>query len=104
MTSFFSHTKDLQPLAVAKVLKKVVEKESPELVLLGKQAIDDDSCQTGQLLGGLLNWPQAMFASEVRLIFPLSAFSGKTMPIIVSALKMTTGDRHLSSFRALKLS
>lgn len=61
---------DLQPLAVAKVLKKVVEKESPELVVLGKQAIDDDSCQTGQLLGGLLNWPQAMFASQVRHLLP----------------------------------
>eukprot|EP01127_Copromyxa_protea_P002912 TRINITY_DN12831_c0_g1_i1.p1 TRINITY_DN12831_c0_g1~~TRINITY_DN12831_c0_g1_i1.p1 ORF type:complete len:260 (-),score=85.13 TRINITY_DN12831_c0_g1_i1:31-786(-) len=58
---------DLQPLAVAKVLKKVVEKENSDLVLLGKQAIDDDSCQTGQLLGGLLNWPQASFASEVNV-------------------------------------
>lgn len=57
----------LQPLAVAKLLQKIVEKETPDLVILGKQAIDDDSCQTGQLLGGLLNWPQGMFAAAVDL-------------------------------------
>ena len=49
------------------MLHKVVQKEEAGLVILGKQAIDDDSCQTGQLLGGLLNWPQAMFASEVQV-------------------------------------
>jgi len=49
---------ELQPLAVAKLLKAVVEKEKPNLVILGKQAIDDDSNQTGQMLAGLLNWPQ----------------------------------------------
>lgn len=56
---------DMQPLAVAKVLKALVEKESPELVILGKQAIDDDSNQTGQMLAGLLGWPQGTFASKV---------------------------------------
>src|SRR5574343_698036 len=56
---------DLQPLAVSKLLKAVVEKEQPQLVVLGKQAIDDDSNQTGQMLAALLNWPQATFASKV---------------------------------------
>ncbi len=56
---------ELQPLAVAKLLKAVVGKEQPQLVILGKQAIDDDSNQTGQMLAGLLGWPQATFASKL---------------------------------------
>ncbi|PTM40879.1 electron transfer flavoprotein beta subunit [Bosea sp. 124] len=55
----------VEPLAVAKLLKKVVEQESPQLVILGKQAIDDDSNQTGQMLAALLGWPQGTFASKV---------------------------------------
>ncbi|HEY9530927.1 MAG TPA: electron transfer flavoprotein subunit beta/FixA family protein [Burkholderiales bacterium] len=58
---------ELQPLAVAKLLKAVVQKESPKLVILGKQAIDDDANQTGQMLAALLGWPQATFASKLRL-------------------------------------
>ena len=58
---------ELQPLAVAKLLKAVVAKESPQLVILGKQAIDDDSNQTGQMLAALLGWPQATFASKVEI-------------------------------------
>merc|ERR1712151_164489 len=58
---------ELQPLAVAKLLQKVVEKENPSLVLLGKQAIDDDSNQTGQLLAGMMDWPQAASASNVEV-------------------------------------
>mmetsp|Transcript_89946 Transcript_89946/g.268346 ORF Transcript_89946/g.268346 Transcript_89946/m.268346 type:complete len:256 (-) Transcript_89946:114-881(-) len=58
---------ELQPLAVAKLLAKVVEKESPSMVLLGKQAIDDDSNQTGSLLAGLMGWPQAGSASKVEV-------------------------------------
>jgi len=58
---------DIQPLAVAKVLKAVVEQESPGFVILGKQAIDDDSNQTGQMLAALLGWPQATFASKITL-------------------------------------
>jgi len=58
---------ELQPLAVAKLLKAVVDKEQPQLVILGKQAIDDDSNQTGQMLAALLDWPQATFASKVEL-------------------------------------
>ena len=51
----------LEPLAVAKTLVKIIEKENPDLVLLGKQAIDDDSNQTGQILSALMNWPQGCF-------------------------------------------
>ena len=58
---------ELQPLAVAKLLKAIVEKEGPELVILGKQAIDDDSSQTGQMLSALLGWPQGTFASKVEI-------------------------------------
>lgn len=58
---------DLQPLAVAKLLKSVCENEQPQLVLCGKQAIDDDANQTGQMLAALMNWPQATFASKVQL-------------------------------------
>jgi len=58
---------ELQPLAVAKLLKAVAQKEAPQLVILGKQAIDDDANQTGQMLAALLGWPQATFASKVRL-------------------------------------
>jgi len=55
----------LEPLAVSKILQKVVEKEKPDLVFMGKQAIDDDCNQTGQMLSALLNWPQATFASKI---------------------------------------
>jgi electron transfer flavoprotein beta subunit len=56
---------EVQPLAVAKLLKALVDKEQPQLVLLGKQAIDDDSNQTGQMLAALLGWPQGTFASQI---------------------------------------
>jgi electron transfer flavoprotein beta subunit len=59
---------ELQPLAVSKLLKSIVEKEKPGLVILGKQAIDDDSNQTGQMLAALLGWPQATFASKLKLV------------------------------------
>src|SRR5262245_31286888 len=58
---------ELQPLAVAKLLKAVVDKEQPGLVVMGKQAIDDDSNQTGQMLAALLGWAQATFASKVEI-------------------------------------
>ena len=57
---------ELQPLAVAKLLKAIVEKENPDLVIVGKQAIDDDSNQTGQMLSALLGWAQGTFASELE--------------------------------------
>ena len=55
----------LEPLAVSKIIQKIVEKEKPDLVFMGKQAIDDDCNQTGQMLSALLNWPQATFASNI---------------------------------------
>jgi len=58
---------ELQPLAVAKILQAICRKEAPQLVLLGKQAIDDDSNQTGQMLAALLGWAQATFASKVKI-------------------------------------
>jgi electron transfer flavoprotein beta subunit len=58
---------DVEPLAVAKILKAICEAEQPGLVILGKQAIDDDSNQTGQMLAALLGWPQATFAHAVEL-------------------------------------
>jgi electron transfer flavoprotein beta subunit len=57
---------ELEPLAVAKILREIVNKESPDLVIMGKQAIDDDSNQTGQLLAGMLGWPQGTFASKLE--------------------------------------
>ena len=60
-------THDVEPLAVAKILQKIVEKEKPQIVLLGKQAIDDDSNQTGQMLSALLGWAQGTFASKIEL-------------------------------------
>ena len=58
---------EVQPLAVAKILKAITLKESPDIVIVGKQAIDDDSNQTGQMLAALMDWPQATFASELEI-------------------------------------
>jgi electron transfer flavoprotein beta subunit len=58
---------ELEPLAVAKLLKEVVRKEEPQLIILGKQAIDDDANQTGQMLAALLDWPQGTFASKLEI-------------------------------------
>ena len=65
----------IEPLGIAKILKKVVEKEKPDMVFLGKQAIDDDCNQTGQMLAAILNWPQGTFASKINL-------KDKTMEIV----------------------
>jgi electron transfer flavoprotein beta subunit len=69
---------DLQPLAVAKLLKALVDKEQPQLVILGKQAIDDDANQTGQMLAALADLPQATFASKVELSATRSASPAKS--------------------------
>jgi len=58
---------EVEPLAVAKILKGIAGEENPDLIILGKQAIDDDSNQTGQMLAALLNWPQGTFASKVEV-------------------------------------
>ena len=57
----------VEPISVAKILQKVVDKEKPDLIFMGKQAIDDDCNQTGQMLSALLNWPQATFASKIEI-------------------------------------
>ena len=57
----------IEPLAVSKILKKIIDKEKPDLVFMGKQAIDDDCNQTGQMLSSLLDWPQATFASKINV-------------------------------------
>ena len=57
----------IEPLGIAKILKKIVEKEKPDMVFLGKQAIDDDCNQTGQMLASMLNWPQATFSSKLNI-------------------------------------
>ena len=86
---------ELQPLAVAKLLKAVAEKEQPQLILLGKQATDDDANQTGQMLAALLGWPQATFASKLvieddKAIVTREVDGGMetlalTLPVIVTA-------------------
>ena len=58
---------NLEPLAVSKILQKIADKEKPDLIFMGKQAIDDDCNQTGQMLSALLNWPQATFASKIEV-------------------------------------
>ena len=58
---------DLEPLAISKIIFKVAEEEKPSIILMGKQAIDDDSNQTGQMTSALLNWPQATFASKIEI-------------------------------------
>jgi electron transfer flavoprotein beta subunit len=91
----------LQPLAVAKLLKALVEKEQPDLVILGKQAIDDDSNQTGQMLAALLGWPQGTFASKLTLTDGkaevtreidggLETLSLKTPAVITTDLRLNT--------------
>ena len=67
-TSLATDLGGLEPLAVAKLLKKLIEKENPDLVIMGKQSIDDDSNQTGQMLAALAGWPQATFASKVEKV------------------------------------
>ncbi|MCH2629965.1 MAG: electron transfer flavoprotein subunit beta/FixA family protein [Pseudomonadota bacterium] len=61
------HDGDVEPLAVAKMLKELAEKEGPSLIIVGKQAIDDDSNQTGQMLAALLGWGQATFVSDIQI-------------------------------------
>ena len=69
----------VEPLAVAKLLKKVVEQESPQLIIMGKQAIDDDCNQTGQMLAALLGWGQGTFASQVGWKARASRSHGRLM-------------------------
>ena len=98
---------DMQPLAVAKILKAVVDKEEPTLVILGKQAIDDDSNQTGQMLAGLLGWGQGTFACKLELkdggIEVGREVDGGTQTIAFKLPLVITADLRLNEPRYVKL-
>jgi len=89
----------IEPLGVAKILKKIVEKEKPDLVFMGKQAIDDDCNQTGQMLAAMLGWPQGTFVSKVELkdkikqLVPSSLFPEHETNISSPALVTCLGKR-----------
>ena len=97
----------VEPLAVAKLLKGVVEAEAPRLVILGKQAIDDDSNQTGQMLSALLGWSQATFASKFELgddkAVVLREVDGGLQSIEVSLPTIVTADLRLNEPRYASL-
>jgi len=97
----------LQPLAVAKLLKFIVDRENPDLVILGKQAIDDDSNQTGQMLAAMLDWSQATFASKVELgdgeATVTREIDGGLETIKVSMPTVVTTDLRLNEPRYAKL-
>lgn len=100
-------TDSLQPLAVAKVLKAVVEREQPSLILLGKQAIDDDAGQTGQMLGALLKLPQATYASQITIAdnqaTVVREIDGGTQTLNVTLPAVITADLRLNEPRYVKL-
>ncbi|MDY0013291.1 MAG: electron transfer flavoprotein subunit beta/FixA family protein [Rhodocyclaceae bacterium] len=94
---------ELQPLAVAKLIKAVCDKEQPQLAILGKQAIDDDANQTGQMLAALLGWPQATFASKVVLAGGEATVTrevdGGLETVVVKLPALVTGDLRLNTPR-----
>lgn len=98
---------ELQPLAVAKLLKAVVDKEKPDLVILGKQAIDDDANQTGQMLAALLGWPQGTFASKVEAdtgsIKVTREVDGGLETVALKLPAVVTSDLRLNEPRFVKL-
>lgn len=98
---------ELQPLAVAKLLKAVVDKEKPDVVLLGKQAIDDDSNQTGQMLAALLGWGQGTFASKVEVagntVNVTREVDGGLETVALSLPALITTDLRLNEPRFVKL-
>ncbi len=98
---------ELQPLAVAKLLKALVEKEKPDLVILGKQAIDDDANQTGQMLAALLGWPQGTFASKVEVgagaLDVTREVDGGLETVAVKLPAVVTTDLRLNEPRFVKL-
>jgi electron transfer flavoprotein beta subunit len=99
--------KVLQPLAIAKLLKKVVEKEKPDLILLGKLALDSDAGQTGQMLAGLLNCSQGTFASSIEIkdseVFITREIDGGTESIVSKLPAVLTADLRLNEPRFVKL-
>ncbi len=98
---------EIEPLAVAKILKGVVEAEKPDLVILGKQAIDDDSNQVGQMLAAMLDWPQATFASKIVLNGPKATVTrevdGGLQTIDVELPAIVTTDLRLNEPRYASL-
>ncbi|MCC7219369.1 MAG: electron transfer flavoprotein subunit beta/FixA family protein [Candidatus Contendobacter sp.] len=98
---------ELQPLAVAKLLKVVVEKEQPDLIILGKQAIDDDANQTGQMLAALLGWSQGTFASKVEIgdgaINVTREVDGGLETVAIKLPAVVTSDLRLNEPRFVKL-
>ena len=98
---------ELQPLAVAKLLKAIVAKENPQLVILGKQAIDDDCNQTGQMLAALLGWAQATFASKVKITDGIAQVTrevdGGLETIAVKLPAVVTSDLRLNEPRYVTL-
>ncbi len=99
--------KEIQPLAAAKILAKIIEKEQPKIVILGKQAIDDDSNQTGQILAGLLGWSQATFASELKIegenAIVTREIDGGLLTISAKLPAIITTDLRLNEPRYVKL-
>lgn len=97
----------LEPLGVAKLLTKLVEKESPDMVILGKQAIDDDANQTGQMLAALLGWAQGTFASELKIdgknVEVTREVDGGLMKIALTLPCIITTDLRLNEPRYAKL-
>lgn len=98
---------EVQPLAVAKILKWAVERESPDLVVLGKQAIDDDSNQVGQMLAGMLGWPQGTFVSKLtvsgREIEVIREIDGGLETLSMSLPAVVTADLRLNEPRYASL-
>lgn len=98
---------DLQPLAVAKLLKAIVDREKPDLILLGKQAIDDDAGQSGQMLAALLDYPQGTFASsiqkEANTLIVTREVDGGTETLALTLPAVVTADLRLNEPRFVKL-
>jgi electron transfer flavoprotein beta subunit len=98
---------DLQPLRVAKLLKAIVTRELPDLIILGKQAIDDDAGQTGQMLAALLNYPQGTFASTLEVngneVIVTREVDGGTETISLALPAVITADLRLNDPRFVKL-
>ncbi|PID66846.1 MAG: electron transfer flavoprotein subunit beta [Gammaproteobacteria bacterium] len=102
-----AHHREVEPLGVAKLFKQLVEKEKIGLVILGKQAIDDDANQTGQMLAALLNWPQATFASHIEINADKAnvtrEIDGGTEVLAVSLPCVITADLRLNAPRFASL-
>lgn len=98
---------EIQPLAAAKILKKIVEDEAPQLVILGKQAIDTDNNQVGQMLAGILNWPQGTFASALSFkdggVSVTREIDGGLEMLFLSLPAVITTDLRLNEPRYLSL-